>query len=122
MASDDTTVVGVRSAEEVFAALEDVGGRRRPWSGYEHGLLGAYRWAVGAQVGAPVTGAAAVGALGPCRAQLLAECQAAAVRLREDAARGSDAERSLGAYSALAWLCGHHDDRPDRPEAGPGRP
>ncbi|MBD0690769.1 hypothetical protein BG452_32420 [Streptomyces sp. CBMA123] len=106
------TAVGVRSAEEVFAALEEVGGRREPWTGYEHGLLEAFRWAVGAQVGAPVTGAAAVDAVGPCRAELLAECQAAASGIRAWTEQGRDGGRFLGAYSALAWLCGHHDDRP----------
>ncbi|MGW6918283.1 hypothetical protein ACWGB8_31395 [Kitasatospora sp. NPDC054939] len=109
---DDTMLVGVRSADEVFAALEEANGRRRPWTGYEHGLLGAYRWAVGAQIGAPVTAAAAVGAIGPCRAQLLAECQAAGAQLGAGAVRAVDVDLALGAYSALAWVCGHHDDRP----------
>lgn len=112
MTTDDTVLVGVRSADEVFAALDEVNGRSRPWTGYERGLLEAYRWAVGAQIGAPVTAGAAVGAIGPCRAQLLAECQAAAVQIRAGEARVVDADRALGAYTALAWLCGHHDDRP----------
>ncbi|MFE3506129.1 hypothetical protein ACFXPX_09225 [Kitasatospora sp. NPDC059146] len=42
----------------------------------------------------------------------LAECQAASVRLREALAAGTDGAGVLGAYQALAWLCGHHDDRP----------
>ncbi|MFI9366871.1 hypothetical protein ACIG5E_38420 [Kitasatospora sp. NPDC053057] len=45
-------------------------------------LLEAYRWAAGTRTAAPVTAAATAGPLGPCRAQLLAECQAAAVALR----------------------------------------
>ncbi|MEU9048098.1 MULTISPECIES: hypothetical protein [unclassified Kitasatospora] len=110
MASEDTTAVavGVRSVDEVFAALETV---NAPRTGFEHGLLEAYRWAVGAQ-GAPVTANAAVGAYGPCRAQLLAECQAAAVRLQSGTDRPGETERTLGVYMALAWLCGHLDDRP----------
>ncbi|MFF9644377.1 hypothetical protein [Kitasatospora aureofaciens] len=110
MASEDTAVVvGVRSVDEVFAALDEV---NAPRTGFEQGLLDAYRWAVGAQVDAPVTANAAVGAYGPCRAQLLAECQAAAVHLRQAADRVGERERSLGIYMALAWLCGHHDERP----------
>ncbi|WP_369182356.1 hypothetical protein [Streptomyces sp. Y1] len=117
MTSDETTTpaVGVRPLAEVFDAIETANRRPQPWTGFEHGVLGAYRWAAGAQVAAPVTAAAALGATGPCRAQLLAECQAAAVRLREALAAGADgvgALGALGAYQALAWLCGHHDDRP----------
>ncbi|MEU6238708.1 hypothetical protein, partial [Kitasatospora sp. NPDC047058] len=62
--------------------------------------------------GSPVTAAAAVGAIGPCRAQLLAELQAAAVQIRAGAGRGVDADYALGAYGALAWICGHHEDQP----------
>lgn len=116
MASEETTAimaVGVRSVDEVFAALETV---KAPRAGAEPGLLEAYRWAVGTHVGthvgAPVTGNAAVGAYGPCRAQLLAECRAAAVRLRSGAGQPGETDRALGVYMALAWLCGHHDDRP----------
>ncbi|MEU9048298.1 MULTISPECIES: hypothetical protein [unclassified Kitasatospora] len=111
MASEDTTAVavGVRSVDEVFAALDAV---NVPRTGVERGLLEAYRWAVGAQIGAPVTANAAVGAYGPCRAQLLAECQAAAVRLQSGADHPGETERTPGVYMALAWLCGHHDDRP----------
>ncbi|MFD0279867.1 hypothetical protein ACFVHB_39065 [Kitasatospora sp. NPDC127111] len=114
MTADETTMVavGVRSAAEVFAALERANSRRPPWTRYDHGVVGAYRWAVGAQVGGPVTAAAAVGAIGPCRAQLLAEFQAAAVEIRAGAARGVDADYALGAYGALAWICGHHEEQP----------
>ncbi|MFB7908319.1 hypothetical protein ACFC1T_17965 [Kitasatospora sp. NPDC056076] len=114
MTSEETTIpaVGVRSLDEVFGAIESANCRPQPWTGFEHAVLGAYRWAAGAQVSAPVTAAAAVGAVGPCRAQLLAECQAAEVRLRHALDAGTDAVSALGAYQALAWLCGHHDDRP----------
>ncbi|MGW2254278.1 hypothetical protein ACWCXH_29410 [Kitasatospora sp. NPDC001660] len=114
MTSDETTIpaVGVRPLDEVFDAIEAANQRPQPWTGFDHGLLGAYRWAAGAQVAAPVTAAAALGAAGPCRAQLLAECQAAAVRLRDVLAASTDAAYALGAYQALAWLCGHHEDRP----------
>ncbi|ARF81819.1 hypothetical protein ACIG0C_20995 [Kitasatospora aureofaciens] len=111
MAIEDTTavMVGVRLVDEVFAALDAVSAARTP---FERGLLGAYRWAVGAQVGAPVTANAAVGAYGPCRAQLLAECQAAQVHIRQGTGPAGETERALGVYMALAWLCGHHDDLP----------
>ncbi|MEV0537872.1 hypothetical protein [Kitasatospora sp. NPDC050463] len=117
MTTENTAVVGVRSAEEVFTALEVLDARCRPFSDYEQGLLEAYRWAVGTWTAAPVTAAATAGPLGPCRAQLLAECQAAAVALRTEAdrrgaARVAETERMLGVYTGLAWLCGHHDDRP----------
>ncbi|MDY0810859.1 hypothetical protein [Kitasatospora purpeofusca] len=114
MTSEETTIlaVGVRPLDEVFDAIETANRRPQPWTGFDHAVLGAYRWAAGAQVAAPVTAAAALGALGPCRAQLLAECQAAAVRLRHALDASTDAAGALGAYRALAWLCGHHDDRP----------
>ncbi|MFG3229565.1 hypothetical protein ACGF07_32945 [Kitasatospora sp. NPDC048194] len=110
MVSEDTAavMVGVRPVDEVFAAP---GAVSEPCGGFERGLLGAYRWAVGAQVGAPVTANAAVGAYGPCRAQLLAECQAAAVRIRQTADQAGERNWALGVFMALAWLCGHHDDR-----------
>ncbi|MFD5461805.1 hypothetical protein ACFWIQ_03125 [Kitasatospora sp. NPDC127059] len=114
MTSDETAIpaVGVRPLDEVFDAIEAANRRPQPWTGFDHGVLGAYRWAAGAQVAAPVTAAAALGAAGPCRAQLLAEHQAAAVRLRDALRASADAAYALGAYQALAWLCGHHEDRP----------
>ncbi|GAB7183563.1 hypothetical protein ATKI12_3394 [Kitasatospora sp. Ki12] len=114
MTSDETTIpaVGVRPLAEVFEAIEAANRHPQPWTGFDHGVLGAYRWAAGAQVAAPLTAAAALGAAGPCRAQLLAECQAAAVRLRDALEGSADAEYALGAYQALAWLCGHHEDHP----------
>ncbi|MFB7676560.1 hypothetical protein ACFC26_34655 [Kitasatospora purpeofusca] len=117
MTTENAAVVGVRSTEEVFIALEEVAVRRRPLTGYEQGLLLAYQWAVGTCPAAPVTAVATAGPLGPCRAQLLAECQAAAVAIRveadwSEAEQAACAERMLGVHAALAWLCGHHDDRP----------
>ncbi|AUY53540.1 hypothetical protein [Streptomyces sp. CB01881] len=114
MTSDERTIpaVGVRPLDEVFDAIESAHRRPQPWTGFDHGVLGAYRWAAGAQGEAPVTTAAALGAMGPCRAQLLAECQAAAVRLRDALNERTDPAYALGAYQALAWLCGHHEDRP----------
>ncbi|MFD0273100.1 hypothetical protein ACFVHB_04190 [Kitasatospora sp. NPDC127111] len=114
MTSDETTIpaVGVRPLDEVFDAIESAARRPQPWTDFDHGVLGAYRWAAGAKVAAPVTAAAALGVTGPCRAQLLAECQAAAVRLRDALNGRTDAAYALGAYQALAWLCGHHEDCP----------
>ncbi|MEV0531868.1 hypothetical protein [Kitasatospora sp. NPDC050463] len=115
MTSDETTIpaVGVRGLDEVFEAIEVANRSPQPWTGFEHGVLGAYRWAAGAQPGAPVTAAAPLGASGgPCRAQLLAECQAAAVRVTEALRDQTDAAYALGAYQALAWLCGHAEHRP----------
>ncbi|MFE7634218.1 hypothetical protein ACWDD9_32550 [Kitasatospora sp. NPDC001119] len=113
MTSDETVpAVGVRPLDEVFAAIDKVNRRPRPWTGFEHGVLGAYRWAAGAQVAAPVTAAATAGSIGPCLAQLLAECQAAAVRLRLVRTQGADHTYVLGVHRALAWLCGLHEDRP----------
>ncbi|WP_158714277.1 hypothetical protein [Kitasatospora aureofaciens] len=45
-------------------------------------------------------------------AQLLAECQAAQVRVRQGMGPLGETERALRVYMALAWLCGHHDDQP----------
>ncbi|WP_346148550.1 hypothetical protein [Kitasatospora cinereorecta] len=82
--TENTAVVGVRSAEEVFAALEELDARCRPFTEYEQGPLEAYRWAAGALTAAPVTAAATAGPWGPCRAQMLAECQAAAVAIPQE--------------------------------------
>ncbi|MFJ2866069.1 hypothetical protein [Kitasatospora sp. NPDC087314] len=113
MTSDDMIpAVGVRPMDEVFAAIDTANRRPRPWTGFEHGVLGAYRWAVGAQIAAPVTATAVPGTAGPCRAQLLAECQAAGVGLRQAVTRGADHVYVLGAHQALAWICGIHEDRP----------
>ena len=68
--------------------------------------------AVGILPGAPVTDTAPLGPHGPCRAQLLAECQAAGVRLGDAMRHSVDATYAFGAYRTLAWLCGHHEDRP----------
>ncbi|MGW4895385.1 hypothetical protein ACWEQL_24410 [Kitasatospora sp. NPDC004240] len=114
-----TTVVGVRATDEVHAALEDLSTRRRPWTTYEQGMLHAYRWAVGTRAAAPVTADEVTGPPGPCRARLLAECRAAAALLRAGAGAGAgpsagpsaEAELALGAYVALAWICGLHDER-----------
>ncbi|MFB7909861.1 hypothetical protein ACFC1T_25835 [Kitasatospora sp. NPDC056076] len=114
MTTDETAIpaVGVRVLDEVFDAIETSNRRPQPWTGFDHGVLGAYRWAAGAQIAAPVTAAAAPAASWPCRAQLLSECQAAAVRLRDALEDRTDAGYALGVYQALAWLCGHHEDRP----------
>ncbi|AUG75375.1 hypothetical protein CFP65_0409 [Kitasatospora sp. MMS16-BH015] len=114
MTSEETTIpaVGVRSLDEVLDAIDSANRRPQPWTGFDHAVLGTYQWATGAQIAAPVTAAAALGPIGPCRAQLQAECQAAEVRLRHAPDTQADAASALGAYQALAWLCGRHDDRP----------
>ncbi|BFV55457.1 hypothetical protein KCMC57_up05610 [Kitasatospora sp. CMC57] len=104
--------VGVRSAQEVFSAIAEAGKRPRPRSAYQRGLMVAYWWAAGAPVPAPITRVAAVGAHGPCRAQLLAECQAAAAQLRRAPTAADHSDFALGAFAALAWLSGRHDERP----------
>ncbi|MFB7909898.1 hypothetical protein ACFC1T_26020 [Kitasatospora sp. NPDC056076] len=68
----------------------------------------SYQWATGAQLEAPVTASTS----GPCRDQLFAERRSAAVKLRAALNDGADVSYALGAYQALAWLCGYHDDAP----------
>ncbi|MGW3042021.1 hypothetical protein ACWC9T_18740 [Kitasatospora sp. NPDC001159] len=104
--------VGVRSLQEVFDALAQTDGLPASSSGYRLGVMNAYRWALGTQVAGPITRAAAVGDTVPCRTQLLAECQAAAVEIRHGAPAQTDPDYALGAYEAMAWLCGHHDEHP----------
>ncbi|MGA5820948.1 hypothetical protein ACPC54_24150 [Kitasatospora sp. NPDC094028] len=104
--------VGVRSLQEVFDALTRTGCLPGPSSRYRLGVTNAYRWALGTQVAGPITRAAVVGATIPSRTRLLAECQAAAVEIGPGAPARTDPDYALGAYEAMAWLCGHHDEHP----------
>ncbi|MFF2078627.1 hypothetical protein ACFVXG_28240 [Kitasatospora sp. NPDC058162] len=114
MTTDEATIpaVGARGLDEVFEVTKAANRHPSPRTDFEHGVLASYRWATGVQTEAPVTEFASPGAGGPCREQLFAECRSAAVRLRAALNDGADAGYVLGAYQALAWLCGHHDDHP----------
>ncbi|MCX4751043.1 hypothetical protein OG455_37020 [Kitasatospora sp. NBC_01287] len=111
MTTDDATIpaVGARGLDEVLDATRAASRHTSPCTGFEHGVLASYQWATGARPEAPVT---ALGSGGPCRDQLFAECRNAAVKLRAALHDGADAGYALGAYQALAWLCGLHDDLP----------
>lgn len=114
MTTDEATIpaVGARGLDEVHEAIKAANRQPSPCTDFERGVLASYQWAVGAQPEAPITVAASVGAEGLCRAQLLAEFRSAAVKLRAALRDSTDAGYALGSYQALAWLCGHHDDRP----------
>ncbi|MFF3006747.1 hypothetical protein ACFVTF_28555 [Kitasatospora sp. NPDC057940] len=112
--TEATTIltVGARGLGEVREATRAANRHPSPCTDFEHGVLASYRWATAAQSEAPVTASTTPDAAGPCRDRLLAECRSAAVKLRVAMHNGTDAGYALGAYQALAWLCGHHDDHP----------
>ncbi len=104
--------VGTRPYEDVERAY-----RRReaaaPGAGrpqFAAGAITAYRWALGQQTRAPVTGAA--GGAVPSLPALTAEVDAALVQLEDTTLRGGPREYTEGAHDALAWVCGYSEARP----------
>ncbi|MCH0543382.1 hypothetical protein I3F58_28300 [Streptomyces sp. MUM 203J] len=77
---------------------------------YASGALDALRWALARGGSAPVTGAR--GGLVPDLHTLTAEVDAAAVQLDDPVCPVDARAYTLGAHEALAWLCGHTDERP----------
>ncbi|MFE6054934.1 hypothetical protein ACFQ6N_29640 [Kitasatospora sp. NPDC056446] len=114
MTTEEATIpaVGARGLDEVLEVTKAANRHPPPHTDFEHGVLASYQWATGAQPEAPVTASAPPVTGRPCREQLFAECRSAAVKLRAALNDDADVGYVLGAYTALAWLCGHHDDHP----------
>ncbi|MCM2579952.1 hypothetical protein [Streptomyces meridianus] len=111
-AAPGSGAIGTRSrtdVENAHAALEDAASPLGA-DAYRTGALSAYRWALGRSVSAPVTGAPGGGT--PPLETLTAEVDAALVQI-EDLTRDPAAlTYTQGVQEALAWVCGHRDDRP----------
>lgn len=101
---------GAAGADWGFEVTDDEadGGRRREL--FASGALDALRWALARGGSAPVTGAR--GGLVPDLYALTAEVDAAAVQLDDPVCPVDARAYALGAHEALAWLCGHTDQRP----------
>jgi hypothetical protein len=113
-AGDKAVLVGVRPRGEVEraqAVAQEAGAGERP-SGrhFFEGALAVYRWALGRERTAPVTGATTPGR--PDLALLTAEADAAIVLLDDFARRTLPVDYTQGVREALAWVCGQADGRP----------
>jgi hypothetical protein len=105
--------VGIRpraEVEEAHRALEAVGAGTYQQTQLSRGALTGYLWALGRGDVAPVTGADGQGA--PDLSLLTAETDAAAVQLEDATQRTVPRDYIQGVYAALAWVCGHSEQRP----------
>ncbi|KUH35295.1 hypothetical protein ATE80_30075 [Streptomyces kanasensis] len=121
----ETPRIGVRPVDEVESAYRtlaaeatgpgrDAGGGRalrdsdRPRA-LREGATEAYRWALARAPQGPITGVR--GRDVPDVWRLTAEVDAAAVLLDDPACPHEAREYVRGVHDALAWLCGHSDQR-----------
>ncbi|QIQ00996.1 hypothetical protein [Streptomyces liangshanensis] len=105
--------VGTRprsQVEEAFRALEAVAAAPSGQTQLSRGAMTGYLWALGRGDVAPVTGAAGQGA--PDLSALTAEADAATVQLEDATRRTIPRDYIQGVHAALAWVCGHSDERP----------
>ncbi|MEV6651630.1 hypothetical protein [Streptomyces sp. NPDC051219] len=105
--------MGTRRRAEVEAAhhaldAEAAGPDRQ--TQLSRGALTGYLWALGRGEDAPITGARGEGP--PDIPQLTAEVDAATVQLEDTTQRMVPRDYIRGVHDALAWVCGHSDDRP----------
>ncbi|MFG2138317.1 hypothetical protein [Streptomyces sp. NPDC048650] len=107
------SAVGIRSRAEVVHAREALEGLPPGHSRQTRiaqGALAAYRWALGVEAASPITGARGGGS--PALPLLTAEVDAAAVQLEGTARDTAARDYIQGVHTALAWICGHIDQRP----------
>lgn len=104
--------IGTRSRTEVEKAHEALEHAAAPQGGgaYRNGALTGYRWALGRADSAPVTGAPGGGT--PGLEVMTAEVDAALVQLEDLTRDTAGLAYTQGVQEALAWVCGHRDDRP----------
>ncbi|WP_228978191.1 hypothetical protein [Streptomyces sp. DH12] len=113
--------IGVRRVDEVESAYRSLaaeatgrgarGGRalqERPRA-LREGAAEAYRWALAREPQGPITGLRAREV--PDVWRLTAEADAAAVLLDDPACPHDTRDYVRGVHDALAWLCGHSDQR-----------
>lgn len=109
---ESAEAVGTRSRAEVEAAVEALESvaPRHDAVAHRRGALSGYRWALGHIDAAPVTGAPGAGS--PGLEVLTAEVDAAHVQLEGITRDTTALAYTRGVHEALAWVCGHRDDRP----------
>ncbi|MEU6892481.1 hypothetical protein ABZ934_11935 [Streptomyces sp. NPDC046557] len=103
---DGEEMVGTRrraDIERVYGSLE----RTTPFS---RGAATGYQWALGREDEGPVTGVHAEGP--PGIDLLIAEVDAAVVRLEEQPRRSVPHAHIQGVHDALAWVCGQTEEHP----------
>ncbi|OEJ21696.1 hypothetical protein AR457_36195 [Streptomyces agglomeratus] len=107
---------GVRDATEVeraFECLEAEAAGPGQQTQYARGALAGYLWALGRGEPAPITGRATDGA--PAMEELIAETDAATAQMEDSTRRTVPRDYLHGVHDALAWVCGHTDDKPLAP-------
>ncbi len=77
---------------------------------YARGALAGYLWALGRGEPAPITAQSSDGA--PAMEVLMAEADAATVQIQDSTQRTVPRDYLQGVHDALAWVCGHTDDKP----------
>ncbi|MCP3820145.1 hypothetical protein NLX86_19190 [Streptomyces sp. A3M-1-3] len=105
--------VGTRlraEVEEAHSALDAAAAGPDRQTQLSRGVLTGYLWALGRGEDAPITGARIEGP--PDIPQLTAEVDAATVQLEDTTQRTVPRDFIRGVHDALAWVCGHSDDRP----------
>ncbi|MBT2493772.1 hypothetical protein J7E96_35825 [Streptomyces sp. ISL-96] len=80
---------------------------------YARGALAGYLWALGRGEPAPITAQATDGA--PELKVMTAETDAATVQMEDSTQRTVPRDYIHGVHDALAWVCGHTDNKPMAP-------
>ncbi len=105
--------VGVRSfaeVEEAFRRLEAEAAEPDQQTQFSRGALTGYLWALGRGGPAPITAQPVDEA--PVLEDLTAEADAATVQMEDSTQRTVPRDYIHGVRDALAWVCGHTDQRP----------
>lgn len=92
------------------ADIEREYGRLERATPFSRGAASGYQWALGQEDEGPVTGVHVEGP--PGMDLLVAEVDAAVVRLEEQPPRSVPHDHIQGVHDALAWVCGQSEDRP----------
>ena len=119
----DDVNVGVRpraEVEEAHRALAGVAAGTTQQTQLSRGALTGYLWALGRGEAAPVTGAVSAGA--PGLPMLTAEVDAAVAQMKDATQRTVPRDYIHGVHDALAWICGHTEERPTHSAGPAGHP
>ncbi|MDK1474456.1 hypothetical protein QNO07_13675 [Streptomyces sp. 549] len=109
-------MVGVRDrnqAEEAFRRLETASAGPDRQTQYTRGAMAGLLWALGRGDPSPVTAWTTEGE--PTMETLTAEADAATVQMEDATQRNIPRDYLRGVSDALAWVCGHTDNRPSHP-------
>ncbi len=108
-----TGVRDVTEVERAFECLEAGAAGPDQQTQYARGALAGYLWALGRGEPAPITARSMDGA--PAMEVLIAEADAATVQIQDSTQRTVPRDYIHGVHDALAWVCGHTDDKPLAP-------